>query len=164
MHIFFVFKNTKNMTKIVFTLILIATIVIFLFLRIYLKISFYFDKNKKTLILKTYLRGFIKFLKITILFDKQIIQIEGIINKLQTFGELMAKKFKSTWLIRATKAIKSDIEYNFNIYDMITNGDIHLIINTPVGKDSLTDMLPSDFHALTWRANRCTEMRNSLTF
>ena len=75
---------------------------------------------KKTLILKTYLCGFIKFLKITILFDKQIIQIEGIINKLQTFGELMAKKFKSTWLIRATKAIKSDIEYNFNIYDMIT--------------------------------------------
>ena len=40
--------------------------------------------------------------------------------------------------VPATK-VKKMCEGRPNVYDMITNGDIHLIINTPVGKDSLTD-------------------------
>ena len=40
--------------------------------------------------------------------------------------------------IEATK-VKKLYEGRPNIYDMITNGDIDLIINTPVGKDSVTD-------------------------
>ncbi|MBR5564769.1 MAG: carbamoyl-phosphate synthase large subunit [Roseburia sp.] len=40
--------------------------------------------------------------------------------------------------VQATK-VKKLCEGRPNIYDMITNGDIHLIINTPVGKDSVTD-------------------------
>jgi len=40
--------------------------------------------------------------------------------------------------IPATK-VKKLYEGRPNIYDMITNGDIHLIINTPVGKDSVND-------------------------
>ena len=40
--------------------------------------------------------------------------------------------------IPATK-VKKLYEGRPNIYDMITNGEIHMIVNTPVGKDSLTD-------------------------
>ena len=40
--------------------------------------------------------------------------------------------------VPATK-VKKLCEGRPNVYDMITNGDINLIINTPVGKDSLTD-------------------------
>jgi len=40
--------------------------------------------------------------------------------------------------VPATK-VKKLCEGRPNIYDMITNGDIHMIVNTPVGKDSLTD-------------------------
>ena len=35
--------------------------------------------------------------------------------------------------------VKKLCEGRPNVYDLITNGDIHLIINTPVGKDSVTD-------------------------
>ena len=40
--------------------------------------------------------------------------------------------------VPATK-VKKLCEGRPNIYDMITNGEIHMIVNTPVGKDSLTD-------------------------
>ena len=40
--------------------------------------------------------------------------------------------------IPATK-VKKLVEGRPNVYDMITNGEINLVINTPVGKDSLTD-------------------------
>ena len=40
--------------------------------------------------------------------------------------------------VPATK-VKKLCEGRPNVYDMITNGEIQLIINTPVGKDSLTD-------------------------
>jgi len=119
MHIFFVLKKTNNMTKFVSTFILIAIQIILLFAPIFFKILLKYDKNKSTLTLKMFFLTLIKFLELKIFFDKQKIQIEGIVNTKKSFSDLTFKKFKPTWLIKATKLLKANVIYDFNVYDIM---------------------------------------------